>query len=380
MNKEKKMIKSLRRTLFVIYVVLFRPFLWAIIWLIGRTGLIKTIFLIYPTDKREFADLCPDFEWFLKFLSGRPTPGGLIIDQGKPVGIYLYISNTPQELIKKKNRLLAEAIVQRMQWIQKISGATACGFAGQLGPLLEKRHNIPMQPPFFSSTMGNIFSIDDAISFLARTMKKRPWQISIAVLGGGDLGGKLQTHFAEQGYKVNIVDLLFKRRGGGVKIKDMETASQQLDGADFVINLLPTGEDFLRCGAPYFLKESTVVIDFSRPAIPQQKLPAKVFMGNRVQRNGSRFAFALPGWRQQELPACSLPSILAANYGIVEQDMAKFCAAARRVAFETALAAAVPPAPRPLLTRLHLLGNEFMLNCRFYLFIAKKNLRYTIGK
>ncbi len=368
------MIKSIRQALFFIYALFFRLPIWAIIWLVGLTGVIKTIFLIYPTDKKEYSNLCPNFKFFIKFLSGRPTPGGVILDGRKPIGIYLFIPNTPQELIKKKNRHIAEAIVRRMKWIQKISGAKACGFAGQLGPILERRHDIAMEPPFFSSTMGNIFSINDSISFLAKSLDKRPWQLSIAVLGGGELGDMLQEHFAGQGYKADIVDVKFKRRGG-VEIVDMEAAGRQLDHADFVVNLLPTGEDFLSCGTADLLKDSTSVIDFSRPPIPKEKLRAKVFMGNRVQRPGMRFAFALPGWQQKELPACSIPSILASNYGIVEHNITRFCAAASRVAFETALAATVRPAPKPLLTRLQLLGNEFIMNCRHYLFIVSKNLR-----
>ena len=345
------MIKSMRQTLFVIYVVMFRPLMWAIIWFAGRTGMIKTIFLIYPTDTKEYADLSPNFKWFLNFLSGKPTPAGLILDGCKPVGIYLFISNTPQELIKKKNRHIAEAIAQRMLWIQRISGAKACGFAGQLGPILERRHGIAMEPPFFSSTMGNIFSINDSISFLSKSLHKLPWQLSIAVLGGGELGQTLQEHFTHQGYKADIVEVAFKRCGG-VEVVDKEAAGRQLDHADFIVNLLPTGEDFLNCGTVDLLKDSTTVIDFSRPPIPKEKLRAKVFMGNRVQRPGMRFAFSLPGeWQPKELPACSMPSILASNFGIVEQNITQFCIAARGVAFETALAAAVQPAPKTLLTR-----------------------------
>lgn len=366
------MIKNIRKALFVIYVLFFRLPTWAIIWLVGRTGVIKTIFLIYPTDRKEYADLSPDFKFLRKFMSGRPTPGGLILDKKKPVGIYLFISNTPQELIKKKNRHIAEAIARRMLWIQRLSGAKACGFAGQLGPILEKRHGIDMKAPFYSSTMGNVFSIDDSISFLAKKLDKRPWELSIAVIGGGELGGMLHEHFTNQGYKTDVVDVTFKRRGG-VKVTDMKVTSRQLKHADFVINLLPTGKDFLNCGTADLLKSTTSVIDFSRPSIPKEKLQAKVFMGNRVQRSGMRFAFALPGWKQKELPACSIPSILASNYGIVEQNLTKFCIAARRVAFETALAAIVQPAPKPILTRLQLLGNEFMMNCRFYIFVARKN-------
>ena len=104
------MIRILRQTLFVIYVVLFRPIIWAIIWAFGFTGMIKTVFLIYPTDKKEYADLSPSFGWFLKFLSGKPTPGGIIRDGWKPVGIYLFISNTPQELVKKKIDILPRVL------------------------------------------------------------------------------------------------------------------------------------------------------------------------------------------------------------------------------------------------------------------------------
>ena len=376
MQKGKKMIKNIRKALFVIYVLFFRLPMWTIIWLVGLTGVIKTIFLIYPTDRKEYADLSPDFKFLRKFMSGRPTPAGVIFDKWKPVGIYLFISNTPQELIKKKNRHIAEAIARRMRWIQRLSGAEACGFAGQLGPILEKRHGIAMEPPFYSSTMGCIFSIDDSISFLAKSLGKRPWQLSIALIGGGELGGMLHEHFTNQGYKTDVVDVTIKRRGG-IKVTDIEATGRQLDHADFVINLLPTGEDFLSCGTADLLKPSTSVIDFSRPAIPKEKLQAKIYMGNRVQRTGLRFAFALPGWHQKELPACSMPSILASIHGIVEQNLTKFCMSARRVAFQTSLAAAVQPAPKPLLTRLQLLGNEFMMNCHFYLFVARNNYTYA---
>jgi len=332
------MLKCIRRIFFVIYTVFFRLPIWAIIWIVGRTGVINTVFVIYPHDEKEYADLCPNFKWFINFLSGRPVPGGVILDGIKPMGIYFYISNTPQELVKKKNRHIAEAIVDRMKWIQKISGAKTCGFAGQLGPILERRHGIAMKPPFFASTMGNIFSIDEAISYIAGIRElKKPWQLSIAVLGGGELGEMLVDHLAGQGYCVKNVDVKFKRRGG-VELKDVEAARGQLNQIDFVVNLLHTGENFIRCNMDEMLTESTTVIDFARPPIPQEKLRSKVFMGNRVQHPDMRFAFALPGWGQRELPACSMPSIMAANFDIIEQDLAKFCVAARKVSFTTAIA------------------------------------------
>lgn len=365
------MIKSFRRTLFVIYAMFFRLPMWAIIWLVGRTGVIKTIFVIYPHDKKEYANLCPNYKFFLNFLSGRPTPGGLILDKWKPVGIYLFISNTPQELIKKKNRHIAEDIVRRMKWIQKISGAKACGFAGQLGPILERRHGISMEPPFFGSTMGNIFSIDDSISFLAKKRNKPLWQLSIAVIGGGELGEMLQEHFQTQGYKADLVDVLYRRRSG-TEIRDIQVTGPQLKQVDFVINLLATGEEFLSSGISDLLRPSTTVIDFSRPPIAKEKLQVQIFMGNRVQRPGLRFAFALPGWKQQELPACSIPSILASYYGIVEQKPATFCAAARQVSFETALAPAILPARNSWLIRLQFLGTQLLTCWRFVFFLSRQ--------
>ena len=51
-----------------------------------------------------------------------------------------------------------------------------------------------------------------------------------------------------------------------------------------------------------------------------------------------RFVPALPeGWTQQELPACSLPGILAALTEKDHTDLETFCLAARQQAFTTAL-------------------------------------------
>jgi hypothetical protein len=95
-------------------------------------------------------------------------------------------------------------------------------------------------------------------------------------------------------------------------------------------------------------------------------------MGNRIQRSGLRFAFALPGWRQEELPACAMPAILAANYGVIEQSIEKFCSSARQFGFETALAPTLQPATIPLLAKLQLLKNDFISSYHFSLFALKK--------
>ena len=373
------MFDSIRRILFVFYAVFLRLPVWAIIWLVGRTGVFKTVFVIYPHDKEEYAKLCPDYQPFIKFMSGRPTPGGVILDGWKPVGIYLFISNTPQELVRKQNRHIAELIVTRMKWIQKLSGARTVGFAGQLGPILERRHGIAMEPPFFASTMGNVFSIEDALSHLATEESRQPWELSIGILGGGELGELLKEHFSGQGYAVSILDVKFKRKGG-VTLQLSEAQRQQMDHLDFVINLLPTGEDFINCGIAGLLDSSSSVIDFSRPAIPREQLQAQVFMGNRVQRPGMRFMFSLPGdWQKNEIPACSMPSILAAQFGVVENDLRKFCRAARQVAFGTALAPAMEPLPSPLLGKMHVWQQQLQAVCRSYFWVAKSKESFSFA-
>ena len=372
------MSNNIRQILFVIYAVFLRLPTWAIIWLIGRTGVFKTVFVIYPHDKEEYSKLCPDYQPFIRFMSGRPTPGGLILDGWKPVGIYLFISNTPQELARKKNRHIADKIVRRMQWIKKISGAKAIGFAGQLGPILERRHDIPMVPPFFSSTMGNVFSIEEALIHLASKEKKHPWELSIAILGGGELGEILKEHFSSQGYEVSILDVKFKRRGG-VELRLSEENCRQLDRVDFVINLLPKGDNFIDCGIADLLRPSSSVIDFSRPAIPREQLQQQVFMGNRVHRPGMRFAFSLPGdWQKLEIPACSIPSILASNFGIVEKNLANFCRAARQVSFGTALAPIADPVPSPLYAKLQSWGNQVLLFCRPHFSFSREQFSYAL--
>ena len=345
------MSNHIRRSLFVIYAVFLRVPTWFVIWCAGRLGIFKLVFLIYPHSSKEYATLCPHYQPLIKFLSGRPTPGGLIFDGFKPIGIYLFIPDPPQELMKKKNRPLAETIVKRMRWVQRVSGAKAIGLAGQLGPIFERRHNIDMAPPFFTSTMGNIFSIEQTVTSLRRKKNKQPWQTSLAILGGGELGTLLGRHFKTAGYETNILDIQFKRRGGATLVTT-ESLEKTLNESDFVINLLPTGDDFLGCTILEHLPAACTIIDFSRPALPQAALHQKVVMGNRVSRPGMRFLFSLPGnWQRFELPACSIPSIMAAHFNVSVHNTVTFCRTARNLMFDTASA-------YPLTTQPAFKGNK----------------------
>ncbi len=336
----------MRQLIFLIYAFLLRWPIWLIIWLIGCTGRLKTLFLIYPTDSSECLDFCPNIKWLRDFFSGRPTPAGLIMDGLRPMGIYLVIPDSSMDLMRKKNRPMVETIIKRMLWVKKLTGAENIGLAGQLGPIFEKRHGIPMEPPFYASTYGNIFSIQNAVSHLVTKARKKPWQVSVSVVGGGLLGEDLMQHLAADGYQMSLVDVRYTRKGD-VKLMDSEEASRQLAGADLVINLLPRGKDFLDCELHRQIPTSATIIDFSRPPIGMESVSQRVVMGNRVQSNGIRFVMKLPGgWQRHELPACSMPSLLASLGGLPLRTIEDFRQAARQFRFCTALAEQPLPAYR----------------------------------
>ncbi len=371
------MKRYLRQLSFLIYALVLRWPIWLLIWFVGRFGIFKTIFLIYPTDSSECLDFCPNISRLRRFFSGRPTPAGLIMNGWLPVGLYLVIPNPALELMRKKNRSIVHDIVRRMLWIKKLTGARTIGLAGQLGPIFEKRHGIPMEPPFYASTYGNIFSIQEAVRHLSETLDKRPWQTSVAVLGGGELGEQLEEHLGRDGYSLKMVNVRYTRRGD-VKLTDEVETDQQLHDVDLVINLLPRGIDFMACRLHERMPNSATIIDFSRPQIPAAAIAQKVVMGNRVQRRGIHFFMKLPGgWKRHELPACSMPCLLASMAGQTTNNLAEFRIVARQMAFQTALTGAPTPLHTVLRRRLRNYAGEIGIVANFALFMLKNRLLTT---
>lgn len=336
------MLTCLRQFVFIFLGTVLRWPIWLLIGIAGQFKLFRFVFLVYPTDEVECRQFCPNIPILRRYLSGRPTPGGLIVDGWCPIGIYFVVPDLPRDLARKKSRQLAETIVRRMRWIRRLAGAKTIGLAGQLGPIFSKRHNIPIEPPIFSSINGNIFSIHEAINWAALQKNTFSKQIKIAIIGGGELGETLHEYLSGQGLQSNIVDVRFTRRGNVLAITSCQS-EEMVKQADFVVNLLPKGEDFIESNLPKIMGEKTSVIDFSRPAIDQEKLSQKIYMGNRVQRTGMRFVLALPGgWGQKQLPACSLPALLAALTGEINNKLDSFCLHARKQSFSTALIADRP--------------------------------------
>ena len=328
-----------RQFFFFLTAFILRWPIWLIIYLAGKVALVKFIFLVYPTDEIECNRFCPNIPILRKFLSGRPSPGGLVADGFRPIGIYFVVPDQPMTLMRKKNKYIAENIIKRMFWIKKLTGAKTIGLAGQLGPIFEKRHNIKIEPPFFSSTKGNIYSIESAINWAANDKNIFSKQRKIAIAGGGDLGETLREYLNGKEFQTDIVDIRFTRKGSALPISS-EKSITTLRSSDFVVNLLPKGDDFFRSNMNEIIGKATSVIDFSRPAIEVGKLQQKVYLGNRIQKTGIRFVLALPGgWKQKQIPACSLPAMMTALTGRVEGVLDEFCQSAQLENFTTALVA-----------------------------------------
>ncbi len=371
------MKRYLRQFTFLTYALVLRWPIWLIIGFVGRFGIFKTVFLIYPTDSSECLDFCPNISLLRRFFSGRPTPAGLIMNGWLPVGLYLVVPNPALELMRKKNRSIVHDIVRRMLWIKKLTGARTIGLAGQLGPIFEKRHGIPMEPPFYASTHGNIFSIQEAVRHLSETLNKRPWQASVAILGGGELGDQLEEHLSRDGYNLKMVNVRYTRKGD-VKLADEAETNRRLQDVDLVINLLPRGIDFMVCRLHERMPESATIIDFSRPQIPADAIAQKVVMGNRVQRRGIHFFMKLPGgWKRHELPACSMPCLLASLTGQTANNISEFRIVARQMAFQTALDGAPIPLHAVMRLRLRKFAEEIGIVAGFALFILKNRLPAT---
>jgi hypothetical protein len=325
-------IRILRQTAFLTTGLLLRLPLWGCLWALGKTGFVKVIFQVYPSSERETRAFCPNIPLVRNFFSARPTLAGIITCGFRPLGIYMVIPNTVEELAKGENKHLALKVIERLQWVCDFTGATSVGLAGQLPGVFERRHGIMMKEPLHGSLFGMLFSLLETTRCVIEAHEVSTNNLCIGMLGTGDLATALSDSLEHKGHRVVPIDLRHTS-GGEFVLRHESLAVQQLKEIDILINLMPAGKHFLQLNCHEHLSPECGIIDFAHPGIPPRIVNATC-MGNRVQRDGLRFLLSLPGgWKSNELPACSLPSILAAMTNRKWNTFEEFSIIARETGF-----------------------------------------------
>lgn len=332
------MRRFFRQFVFLVFTLVLQWPVLLVLSIIGRFGVLKTLFLIYPTDRDECLDFCPDIKILRKFYCSRPTPAGIITDGYRPIGVYMLVPNTAMELCKKKNKFMTDNIIRRMLFFKKLTGAQTIGLAGQLGPIMEKQTGEKLQAPFYTSTFGNIWSIYAAANHIVHKTNKKPWNTRVTIIGSGELAERVEEQFSKNHFNTEIIEVAYTRKLS-IKIKDLEQAKLALSQTDLTINLLPRGIDFLSCNIQNMLPPESDIIDFSRPQLHPGDVPQNLHMGNRVQSGNIQFKLRLPGgWQRYEIPACSMPALIAAMIPEKRFSMDQFKAFAQQFGWTTALA------------------------------------------
>ena len=339
-------MRMLRQVAFVVFGIVLRWPTWGLLFILGRLGFIQVVFQVYPTAELETSNFCPRFSPLRNFFSARPTLGGFITDGWRPIGAYFVVPDATAALASRKNRHIAENILRRLDWIRRLTAARSVGLAGQLGHIFRGRHNLEITAPFHGSEFGAVFSMVEATRWACSTHGRTPSTARVGILGVGELAELLHGQLLRNGFPAQIIPLRLAR--GGVRLADETAAAAELPGMDILINLSGTGEQFLGSGCSRYLSRRCMIVDFARPAIPEG-LPHTVYRGNRVHRTGTRFLAPLPGgWGARDLPACSLPALLAALSGTSTWRSAEeFARGARQWGFRTALDTDTADLPLP---------------------------------
>ena len=328
--------RILRQTAFLTTGLLLRLPIWGCLWALGKLGFVKLIFQVYPSSELEAQAFCPNIPVLRNFFSTRPTLAGIITRGFKPLGIYMVMPNTVEELAKRENKHLALKIIERLRWTCDFTGAKSVGLAGQLAGVFEKRHKIMMEKPLHGSLFGMLYSLLETTRCVIQTHKLSVNSLCIGMLGMGDLGTALSDYLEHKGYRVVPLGLRYTR-GGRIVLRHQNTAVQQLKEVDILINLMPTGKHFLQTNCHEHLSPECPIIDFAHPGIPP-RIVNTTYMGNRVQREGLRFLLRLPGgWNSDEIPACSLPSMLAAMTNKKWSTFEEFSIIAKETGFHVPL-------------------------------------------
>lgn len=285
----------LRKFLFIVISLLLRYPILLLLFILRPLRLFQYIFLVYPGKDKDIEGYCP--LWLAKSIiySAKPSIAGIITkSKTNARGLVLVIPNSTNQLLHYKK--ISQQVMDNLNMIAKIVGATTIGMAGQ-GPGIMSKHSIETGKKFMHGTMGTVFSISQTID--ASIIKNAFSKSSKIVIVG--------KSFISNG----LVEFLRQKGHNAIEINKSDELSP-LKNADIIVALTLSGKMFYPL-FPY-LKENSILIDYTHPKMlkkPRNTYFYKVATGIE----GVKFIPRLPGYQPKWIPGCCIESIIHSSYG-----------------------------------------------------------------
>ncbi len=151
-------------------------------YLIGRTGIIESVFLVYPAnDKYALAYVYPKR---LPKVRWNPWPGGLLWQNGR-LGIMFVISANNGSFVDQSNLDNLRHVVERMERLRQLLRAKYKTFAGILPGVLQSQGLLKTAPEAEITALAVVQAIDKI-----RRLEALSSDVPVVVLGGSGFIGR----------------------------------------------------------------------------------------------------------------------------------------------------------------------------------------------
>ncbi|HET6490340.1 MAG TPA: hypothetical protein VFG28_11350 [Syntrophales bacterium] len=282
------------------------------------------IFTVYPGSQKDIDGyLPPGFKWVKHLASGKPFVAGVITTgNGLGRGLVLAVPNTVEQF--KTDRKLVGNIMKRLKFTKNVTGAKTIAVAGQ-GPRFFKSH-FPFEQPFIYGLRGRVFSVVETVERVAEMHNIPKAEITVAILGVGEIGEAIIRNLEEKGYRAVGIDVQIK--DGRVEL--CNEGLKRLKKADLLVVQTPRGDDVV----PYYenLKKTAILIDDSHPRITVK--PGEIrFYKVAIGRSGVEFKPPLPGYEKYWIPGCVQESMVVAESGKADLSQEEFNERSKELGF-----------------------------------------------
>lgn len=285
----------IKKILFLSTGLILRHPIFLLLFLLRPFKPFQYIFLVYPGKDKDIKEFCP--LWLAKstLFSAKPSIAGIITkSKTNARGLMLVVPNSTHDLIHSKQ--ISLDIINNLNKIAKIVGATTIGMAGQ-GPGIMERHKIETGNMFMYGTMGTVYSIYQTIN---AAVKKNnfPKNSKVVAVGKSYISKGLVDFLNTHGYHASETNL--------------SDGPLYIQNADIVVVITLTGKLFY----PFIphLKDSSIVIDYTHPKMLKRPTNA-YFYKVATGIDGVKFIPKLPGYKANWIPGCCIESIIHSEFG-----------------------------------------------------------------